>query len=48
MSKTGANYFAKREGEPAVYELDGKTVEELQRAAADVKEPPPPPQPAKK
>lgn len=48
ISKTGANYFAKREGEPAVYELDGKAVEELQRAAADVKEPPPPPQPAKK
>lgn len=33
---------AVREGEPAIYELDAKAVEELQRAAADVKEPPPP------
>jgi hypothetical protein len=41
ISKTGNQYFAKRENEPAIYELDGKAVEELQRAAADVKEPPP-------
>jgi hypothetical protein len=47
ISKTGNQYFAKRENEPAVYELDSKAVEELLRAAADVKEPPPP-TPAKK
>jgi hypothetical protein len=47
ISKTGNQYFAKRENEPAVYELDSKGVEELQRAAADVKAPPPP-APAKK
>lgn len=48
ISKSGNSYFARREGEPAIYELDSKAVEELQRAAADVaavnvKEPPPPP-----
>jgi len=39
ISKTGDNYFAIRENEPAVYQLDGKAVTELQKAAADVKEP---------
>lgn len=51
ISKTGNQYFARRENEPATYELDGKAVEELLRAAADVKEPPPPaaaPAPSKK
>jgi hypothetical protein len=49
ISRTGTTFFAKRDGEPAIYELDSKAVEELQRAAADVKEPPPPtPAPAKK
>jgi hypothetical protein len=43
ISQTGNTFFAKREGEPTVYELDSKAVEEFQRAAADVKEPPPPP-----
>ncbi len=43
ISQTGNMFLAKREGEPTVYELDSKAVEELQRAAADVKEPPPPP-----
>jgi hypothetical protein len=42
ISQTGNSFFAKREGEPTAYELDSKAVEELQRAAADVKEPPPP------
>ena len=42
ISQTGNMFFAKREGEPTVYELDSKAVAELQRAAADVKEPPPP------
>lgn len=43
ISKSGDRYWAKRENEPPLYELDGKRVEEIQRAAADVKEPPPPP-----
>lgn len=42
ISKAGDKFFAKREGEPSVYELESKAVEEIQRAAADVKEPPPP------
>jgi hypothetical protein len=42
ISKSGDRYLAKRENEAALYELDGKAVEELQRAVADVKEPPPP------
>jgi hypothetical protein len=48
ISKTRDRYFAMRQGEPMMYELDAKAVEEMQRAAADVKEPPPPPPPAKK
>lgn len=47
VSKVGDRFLATRAAEPTVYELDGKAVEELQRAAADVKEPPPP-APAKK
>jgi hypothetical protein len=46
ISKQGTQYFAQREGEPSIYELDSKVVEELQKAAADVKEAPP--EPAKK
>ena len=38
ISKAGNNYYARRENEPSIYELDGKVVEELQKAAADVKE----------
>lgn len=42
VSKSGNSYFARRENEPAIYELDGKAVEELQKAAGEVKpyEPP--------
>jgi hypothetical protein len=42
MSKGASAFFARRENEPTTYELDTKTVEEIQRAAGDVKEPPPP------
>jgi len=42
ITKTGNSYFAMRAAEPSVYELDGKFVEDLRRAAADVKAPPPP------
>jgi len=38
ISKQGSRYFAKRENEPSIYELDAKTVEDLQNAAAAVKE----------
>jgi hypothetical protein len=37
ISKTGDNYFAIRENEPAVYGLDAKAVADLKQAAADVK-----------
>src|SRR5580700_8398065 len=43
IAKQGNQYFAKREGEPSIYELDGKAVEDLQKAASDVKEQSPPP-----
>ena len=46
ISKQAAQYFAQREGEPSIYELDSKAVEELQKAASEVKEAPP--EPAKK
>jgi hypothetical protein len=46
ITKLGDQHFAQREGEPSIYELDGKAVEELTKAAADVK--PAAPEPAKK
>jgi hypothetical protein len=42
ITKQGTQYFAQRENEPSIYELDSKAVDDLQKAAADVKEPPPP------
>jgi len=36
--KQGDKYYAKREGEPTIYELDTKAVDDLQKAAGDVKE----------
>jgi hypothetical protein len=47
ISKQGNQYFAKREDEPSIYGIDSKAVEDLQKAAADVKEAAPP-APAKK
>ena len=41
IRKQGAQYFAQREGEPGIYEIDAKAFEDLQKAAADVKEAPP-------
>jgi hypothetical protein len=38
ISKQGTQYFAQRDGEPSIYELDSKVVEDLQKAASDVKE----------
>jgi hypothetical protein len=48
ITKQGTQYFAQRENEPSIYELDGKAVDDLQKAAADVKEPPPPAAPKQK
>jgi Domain of unknown function (DUF4340) len=48
IAKSGDNYIAKREGEPSLYQLDSRAVEELQKSAADVKpamEPTPAPAP---
>jgi hypothetical protein len=42
ITKQGNQYFAQRENEPSIYELDSKAVDDLQKAASDVKEPPPP------
>jgi len=46
VSQQGDQYFAQREGEPSIYELDAKVVEDLQKAASDVKAAAP--EPAKK
>jgi hypothetical protein len=49
LSKNGENFVARRESEPALYELDTSTVADLQKAAADLKPAAaPPPPPAKK
>jgi Domain of unknown function (DUF4340) len=37
ISKNGENYLAKRENEPALYELNASAVSELQKSAADLK-----------
>ena len=47
ISKQGASCFAQRAGEPSIYELDAKTVDDLQKVLADIKEFQPP-KPAKK
>jgi hypothetical protein len=42
ISRAGGKFLARREGEPALYELRADAVEELTKAARDVKEPPAP------
>lgn len=42
LSKNGDKYLAKRENEPALYELNASAVTELQRSATDLKLAPPP------
>jgi len=37
ITKQGDQYFAKRENEPSIYQLDGKAVEDLQKSANEVK-----------
>ncbi|MBZ5727261.1 MAG: DUF4340 domain-containing protein [Acidobacteriia bacterium] len=46
IRKQGTQYFAQRENEPSIYEIDGKAVDDLQQAVSGVKEAPP--EPAKK
>ena len=41
IAKSGDNYIAKRENEPALYQLDSSSVSNLQKAAADVRPVPP-------
>jgi len=43
VSKQGDKYSAQREGEPSIYELDARSVEDLEKAATDVKEAAPEP-----
>jgi hypothetical protein len=40
ISKSGDTFIAKRDNEPALYQLDSSSVADLQKAAADVKPPP--------
>jgi hypothetical protein len=42
VSKSGNDFVAKRQGEPALYELSASSVTELQKVAADLKPAPPP------
>jgi Domain of unknown function (DUF4340) len=49
IAKNGEQYVAKRENEPALYELDASAVKDLEKAASDLKPAPEPkPQPAAK
>jgi len=41
IRKQGDQYFAQRENEPSIYQLDAKSVDDLQAAAKDVKPAPP-------
>ncbi len=41
ISKSGDNYIARRDNEPALYQLDSSSVADLQKAAADLKPAPP-------
>ncbi len=47
IAKNGDGYVAKRENEPALYELGASSVTDLEKAASDLK-PAPPPAPAPK
>ena len=41
ITKQGDQYFAQRQGEPSIYELDKSAVEGLQQAASAIKDAPP-------
>jgi hypothetical protein len=42
ISKSGSSYIARRENEPALYQLDASSVDELQKAADQIKPAPAP------
>ena len=42
IAKNGENYLARRENEPSLYQLDAKTVSDLQKSAEDMKVAAPP------
>jgi hypothetical protein len=42
ISKAGDNYIAKRENEPALYQIDAKTIDDLKKSAEDLKPAAPP------
>jgi hypothetical protein len=42
IAKSGDNYIARHENEPALYQLDGKSVDDLETAAANLKPAEPP------
>jgi len=42
IAKSGDNYLAKRENEPALYQIDSKSVDDLENAAANLKPAQPP------
>src|SRR5579859_1520045 len=48
ISKSGDNYIARREAEPALYQLDSSSITDLQKFAAALKPVPPAPAPTKK
>ena len=48
ISKSGDNYIARREAEPALYQLDSSSITDLQKFAAALKPVPPAPAPSKK
>jgi len=39
LGKSGTDYFAQREGEPTIYQVDAKAVQDIETAAGDVKPP---------
>jgi len=42
IAQSGKDYIAQRENEPSLYQIDGKNVDEMTKAASDVKEAPAP------
>jgi len=48
IAKSGTGYLAKREDGPALFELDAKAIDDLQKAAGELKAAAPPAPPAKK
>ncbi|HUI81704.1 MAG TPA: DUF4340 domain-containing protein [Bryobacteraceae bacterium] len=48
ITKEGSKYFAKRQDDPSIYGLEAQAVDDLKKAASDVKEAAPPPAAKKK